>query len=285
MPSRRSFLGVCAGLALAPGFSLAAKRPIRVGLTPAFLHDQHSVLNDWRSYMMVKLMQVVEFVQRDSYRETMDLLRVEKLDFAWICDYPYVHLRKQVRLLAVPLYQGRPYYRAYLIVPARQAAASGLLELRGKIFAYADPYSNTGYLAPRYALLQAGEDPGKFFKRTFFTYSHRKVIEAVADGLADGGFVDSFVWDTLAKIKPDITQRTRIVSRTQEYGFPPFVAHQSVNKESFLAMRTLLVGMSEDARGRELLTKLNIDGFTAGETRLYDSVAEMMRVFGEDNAG
>ena len=75
----------------------AHEPPIRVGLTPAFLHDQHGLLNDWRQYMERRLGRTVVFLQRDSYRETMDLLRLEKIDFAWICDYPYVHLRKLVR--------------------------------------------------------------------------------------------------------------------------------------------------------------------------------------------
>ncbi len=282
MSTRRLFLGACAGLTLAPVLASVPRRSVRVGLTPAFLHDQHRVLADWRAYMEAKLQQPVEFVQRNSYRETMDLLRLEKLDFAWICDYPFVYLRKQVRLLAIPLFEGRPYYRAYLIVPARTPHVTSLLDLRNKVFAYADPYSNTGYLAPRYQLLQAGEDPAKFFKRTFFTYSHRKLIEAVADGLADGGSVDSFVWDTLDKIKSDITRRTWVVSQSPEYGFPPFVAHHAVSKEIFLAMQKMLLNMGADAEGKTLLKRLNLDGFVTGDTRSYELVAKMMREFGEE---
>ena len=282
MNPRRSFLGSCAGLALAPVFASVPKRPVRVGLTPAFLHDQHGVLADWRLYMEAKLQQSVEFVQRNSYRETMDLLRLAKLDFAWICDYPFVHLRKQVRLLAIPVFEGRPYYRAYLIVPARTPQVTSLLDLRNKVFAYADPYSNTGYLAPRYQLRQAGEDPANFFKRTFFTYSHRKLIEAVADGLADGGSVDNFVWDTLDKVKSDITRRTWVVSRSPEYGFPPFVAHHAVSKESFRAMQKMLLDMDRDVEGKILLKRLNLDGFTVGDARSYELVVRMMREFGEE---
>ena len=282
MNTRRGFLGACVGLTLAPVFAATLSRPVRIGLTPAFLHDQHDVLADWRGYMEAKLSRRVEFTQRNSYRETMDLLRLEKLDFAWICDYPFVNLRNQVRLLAVPLFEGRPYYRAYLIVPSTTPKVASLLDLRNRVFAYADPYSNTGYLAPRYQLHQAGEDPANFFKRTFFTYSHRKLIEAVADGLADGGSVDSFVWETLNKIKPDITRRTRIVSRSPEYGFPPFVAHRAVPKELFYAMQKMLLGMSEESMGEVLLRRLNIDGFVVGDINSYNMVAHMMREFGEE---
>ena len=256
--------------------------PVRVGLTPAFLHDQHGLLEEWRQYLQLKLKRPVVFIQRDSYRETMDLLRLEKLDFAWICDYPFVHLKKQVRLLAVPLYRGRPYYRSYLIVPTSNPHTTSILQLKNMVFAYADPYSNTGYLAPRYELFQAGEDPAKFFSKTFFTWSHRKVVEAVAFGLANGGAVDSYIWDTLAVVQPDLTAKTRIVSRSPEYGFPPFVAHRSVHEDEFRVFQKVLTEMTVDPAGKALLRRLNLDGFAVHDSTLYDSVAQMMRAFGEE---
>lgn len=282
MIKRRKFLGMLPLTLLSPRLVVAGEPPIRVGLTPAFLHDQHGLLNDWRQYMEKHLGRPVEFIQRDSYRETMDLLRLEKIDFAWICDYPYVHLRKIVRLLAVPSYAGQPLYRAYLIVPAGDAHTSSILQLKGRVFAYADPYSNTGYLAPRFELKKAGEDPSKFFGKTFFTYSHRKLVEAVASGLAQGASVDSFVWDTLNILRPEITKRTRIAARSPDYGFPPLIAHRSVSEASFNAMQQLLVTMDQNADGQALLNRFHLDGFRIGNEKLYASVAEMMRAFGEE---
>ncbi|OGT88203.1 MAG: ABC transporter substrate-binding protein [Gammaproteobacteria bacterium RIFOXYA12_FULL_61_12] len=261
--------------------ALAETPAWRVGMTPAFLHDQHVVLDDWRAYLERRLGRKIEFVQRDSYLETMDLIRLGKLDFAWICDYPYVHLGNHVRLLAVPVNQGKPLYRSYLIVSARDPHTQSLVQLRGKVFAYSDPYSNTGYLVPRYQLHQVGEEPERFFSRTFFTWSHRKAIEAVASGVAQGAAVDSFVWDTLAKIKPELTARTRIVSRSPEYGFPPFVAHHSVPEGDFKAMQGALLRMEQDPEGILLLQRLNLDGFTPGDPAVYNVITEMMNALGE----
>ena len=254
-----------------------------MGITPALLHTQHGLLGRWRTFMESQLRRPVAFVQRDSYRETIDLLRLGQLDFAWICSYPYVHVRPQVRLVAVPLYRGRPYYRAYLIVPERGPRISRLPDLKDKVFAYADPYSNSGYLVPRYQLRMAGLDPSRFFKRTFFTYSHSKLIEAVADGLADGGSVDGYIWDSLDMVKHEITSRTWPVSQSEEYGFPPFVAHKAISQDNFAAMQRMLLTMRYDATGKDLLRSLNLDGFTLGEDTLYDNVARMMKTFGADS--
>ncbi|MFN3398550.1 MAG: PhnD/SsuA/transferrin family substrate-binding protein, partial [Sulfurimicrobium sp.] len=170
---RRTFLAL--PLLLLAGASLGAEKPLRVGMTPAFLHDQLGLLAAWRDYLQQALKRPVEFVQRDRYRETMDLLQQDKLDFAWVCDYPYVSMGDQVRLLAVPVNQGKPIYRSYLIVPAKDTHTRSIEDLKGAVFAYADPLSNTGYLAPRFEIKQAGYDPATFFRRTFFTWSHRKV--------------------------------------------------------------------------------------------------------------
>lgn len=253
----------------------------RVGLTPAFVHDQHVLMADWRRYLESRLGVGIEFVSRNSYRETMDLLHQGRLDFAWLCDYPFLYLKDLVRLLAVPLNKGRPYYRAYLLVHADNAKPQDMADLKRAAFAYSDPYSNTGYLIPRYQVRQLGEDPTTFFRKTFFTWSHRKAVEAVASGMADAASMDSFVWDTLKQVKPELTGRTRIIGASPEYGFPPFAAHRSVNAADFNAMQHALLQMQNDDEGRKLLKRLNLTGFIAGERRLYEGVITMMRAFGE----
>ncbi len=256
-------------------------RPYRVGMTPAFLHNQHSMLAEWKIYLERKLQRPVVFIQRDSYRETMDLIDKGSLDFAWLCDYPYLALGKSVRLLAVASYEQKPLYRSYLIVPETDTQTKSILDLKDKIFAYADPHSNTGYVVPRYALKEAGVDASAHFRKTFFTWSHAKAIQAVASGLAEGAAVDSYVWDSLQKVDPKLVARTRIVWKSEEFGFPPIVAYHRVSQKDFDAFQKVLFAMHEDPAGRALLDKLNLDGFVAGDQRLYDGVVKMMRDLGE----
>ncbi|MDP3515158.1 MAG: PhnD/SsuA/transferrin family substrate-binding protein [Sulfuritalea sp.] len=255
--------------------------PVRIGLTPTFPHDQYRPLEKWRLYMERKLHRPVEFVRRDRYIETMDLLRLKKLDFAWICDYPYVQFRKQVKLLAVPVHDGRPYYQSYLIVPAGDKTTKSILDLKDKVFAYTDPYSNTGYLAPRFELQHAGEDPVRYFHKTFFAWSHRRVLESVATGLADGGAISSHVWDTLSIGKPELTRAVRVVTKSADYGFAPFVAQVSVSDDKFRTMQKLLLEMTADEEGRALLQELNLDGFIVGDARLYERTERVIRAVGE----
>jgi phosphonate transport system substrate-binding protein len=246
-------------------------------LTPNFLNDRHALMSEWRGYLEARLGRPVVFVLKDSYQETMELLHQQVIQVAWLCDCPHVTANPEFRLLATPVFQGQPYYQSYLVVPDDDRATRGLLDLKGKVFAYSDPYSNVGYLSPRYTLKKQGLDPDRFFRRTFFTRSHRKAIEAVAVGVADGASVNSYIWETLDRQSPALTGRTRVAARSEAYGFPPFVAYHTLSARDFQALQQALLAMADDPRGRAVLKNLNLDGFTRPRAEIYRPVLEMVR--------
>ena len=88
---------------------------LRVGLTPVFLDNQAAFLSRWRERLQQRLQREVRFVQRGSYRDVVALLLQGQLDFAWLCGYPFVRNQRSMKLLAVPLYRGKPLYESYLI--------------------------------------------------------------------------------------------------------------------------------------------------------------------------
>lgn len=264
-----------AGLAL-PARVRAEDRPIRIGTTAVILNDQVSFLDEWAHYLQAQIGRPVAFVHRSRYREITELLQSEELDFAWVCGYPYVSHRQFMRLLAVPLYRERPLYRSYLIVPSSDRKSSSFADLKGKIFAYSDPNSNSGFLVPQYEMLRAGLDPLTLFRKSFFTYAHGKVVVAVANGIAHGGAVDGYVWETLALRDPALTQRTRIAVKSDEYGFPPLVARKSIGETEFRSMQSVLTGMPGNPAGQSLLKQLNIDGFATPDKHLFDGIAKIL---------
>lgn len=254
---------------------LAEEEPVRIGITPVFLSDLTSLLRAWQGYLEWRIERPVRFVQRDGYREIIDNLLAGRLEFAWVCGYPYVVHQDRLKLVAVPVYQGAPLYRSYLIVPVSDTRTRTLADLKGRLFAYADPDSNSGYLVPRYELQGQGLDPARFFLKTFFTSGHRNAIEAVSVGLADGAQVDGYVWDTLDRSSPEVTRRTRVVSRSRPFAFPPIVAGPAAGSPLRARMTEVLTRMAEDAAAGEVLGRLNLDGFVAGLPADYDEIARM----------
>ena len=257
----------------APGQLSAA--PVRIGLTAVILTDRQSTLQAWSDYLQQQLQQPVQFLQRRTYYEIMQLLLEGKLDFAWVCGYPYVAQRNRVRLTAVPLYQHQPLYQSYLIVPADDLHTRRIGDLAGTVFAFSDPDSNSGYLAPQFQLREQGLNPAQVFRKTFFTWSHQDVVRAVADGVAQGGAVDGYVWETLARLNPQLTAKTRIAARSPWYGFPPIVSRAEISPALFEAMRQALLNMPANPQGQAVLAQLNLDGFTPGNDTLFDGIAAM----------
>jgi phosphonate transport system substrate-binding protein len=276
--NRRQALALLMFGAIAP--AVQADEPLRIGLTPVFLDDQVGFLHVWRDYLSRKLERPVQFVQRNNYHEIVDLLIDAKIDFAWICGYPYVRHQARLRLLAVPLYLGRPRYQSYVIVPTRDTATGSLADLRGKVFAYSDPDSNSGFLYVQHELIRMQARPAGFFAKTFFTWAHRKVVEAVASGLAQGGAVDGYVWETLRIHHPDLTSRTRVVQKSPEFGFPPIAARAGAPAEDFARAQRVLLAMRDDPEGAQILSRLNLDGFVAAQPELFDGIARMVRAVG-----
>ena len=281
---RRKF--VCAagaGLAVAAwgtarGNDAAMPRKVLFGTTAVFLDNQARLLTKWRSRLEAQLGTEVHFVQRGSYGEITEMLLADQIDVAWICGYPYVTHADRMKLLAVPQYQGKPLYRSYLLVPSAQTSVTTITELSGKVFAYSDPQSNSGYLVPRTELIRHGMDPRRVFGKAFFTFAHRKVVEAVASGLASAGEIDGYVFDTLAKQVPGAVTGVRVAWRSPLYGFPPIVARRSLPVDTFARLQSALLGMTEDVEGRLLLDRLNLDRFVVGEDALFDDIRNLVKL-------
>lgn len=271
-PHRRTLLGALASALAWPPALAWAQGPLLFGITPVILDEQADFLGRWQHYLEIRLGRPLRFVQRSSYREILNLLLTGKLDCAWLCGYPYVRHRRQLALLAVPQYAGQPLYRSYLIVPAEDRDSRSIADLRGRVFAYSDPDSNSGWLTPQVELKRLGADPGRHFRKTFFTWSHRKVVEAVAVGLAQGGAVDGYIWETLARRHPGLVRDTRVAWRSGLFGFPPLVAGARLVPAEREALRKVLLHMRIDPEGRALLGQLNLDGFEPGAPVLYDGV-------------
>lgn len=266
------------GLGLLPDLGLAgAGEPLRFGLTPIFLQERHALISELRAYLERKLQRPVSFQVRDSSHGILELMQRQQLDVAWLCDCPYVTTHPEFRLLATPWFQGRPYYQAYLIVHGQDIKTRGMADLKGKVFAYTDAYSNVGYLTPRYLVRQLGEEPNGFHRRTFFTRSPRKSIEAVAEGVADAAAVNSYIWETLQLQSPALTGMTRVAGRLAEFGFPPLVAHQTLSEKDFQSLRQVLLGMARDPAGQILLRQMNLDGFGDPSPAYYRNAEEMVR--------
>lgn len=252
---------------------------LRVGVSAIVSPEETlAYYQDMFDYISVKMGVPVTVVQRKTYQEMNDLVRKNSVDVAFVCSLAYVEGHDQfgMELLVIPVVKGEPYYYSYIIVP-KGSNINSLNELKGRTFAFSDPLSNSGKLSPEYMIAKLGENPETFFRLTFFTYSHDKSIQSIADRMVDGAAVDSLVWDYENATDPKFTSRTRIISKSPPYGISPVVVSKDIDPVLKDELRNTLLHMHEDEKGREILNSIMVDRFTEVNDSLYDSIREMKK--------
>ena len=233
---------------------------------------------EFLDYIGKRLNRHVELVERESYSEVNDLLRTGVVDVAFVCGGPYVEGHKDfgMELLAAPVAYGAASYYSYIIVPT-DSSIYRFEELRGKKFAFTDPMSNSGKLAPTYMLARMNETPDTFFKSYIFTQTHDKAIKAVSMGVVDGAAVDSLVWEYANRNNPELTSKTRVIMKSPPYGIPPVVVRPGLDRGLKKELKEIFLNVHNDRKGRELLNKMMIDKFITVSDEAYDSIREMKR--------
>jgi phosphonate transport system substrate-binding protein len=227
---------------------------------------------EFQDYLAEKLGSAVFIKQRRTYDEINELLLTRKIQMAFTCTGGYLSGRKAfgLELLAVPVMKGKIRYRSYIVAAANSPIQS-LADLQNLVFALADPLSLTGYIYPMAKVHQLGHNSATFFKKTFFTESHDKSIEAVATGIADGAAVDSLIFDAL-RVKGDpFASKLKVIDISEEFGMPPVVVPPGVPVELKRKLLKILLTMEKDPAGKRVLNSLGMDRFVLPDPALYRS--------------
>ena len=256
--------------------------PLRIAVA-AIISPQGTTesYTEFANYLGKALGRPVELVQRRTCAEVNALVAADAVDLAFVCTNAYVdgHDRFGMELLAAPQIQGEAVYYSALIVPATSTAQT-IADLQGKTFAFTDPISFSGRVYPTYLLQQFGATPENFFRRTFFTYSHDRAIEAVAAGVADGAAVDSLVLDYALTRTPALREHLRVIHRSPAFGIPPVVTPPGLPPRQKRQLQDLLLTMDQDPAGRVVLAHLGIDRFQPINDQAYSAVRQLVQQIG-----
>lgn len=233
------------------------------------------------TYLSMKMGRELTLFLKPTYAEINDLISGERVDIAFVCSLAYVQGNQDfgMELLVVPQIQGETVYYSYLIVPEDSGMAT-LKDLKGAVFAFTDPLSNSGHLAPSYQLSLLNEMPASFFGRYVFTYSHDSSITAVSSKLVDAAAVDSLIYDQMIISNMEQAARTKIIARWGPYGIPPVVVNPALDPEMKQQLRDFFLNLHNSSEGNKILNSLGIDKFVVVPDSTYDSVREMKMKLG-----
>lgn len=261
-------------------FVEAFSESLTFGLTAVTVKDDFFTMKRWADYLKKKTGYDIKLVFTKSYDEMQFRLETGDIDFGYICGATYVFLKMDkadVEILSIPYFKGSPTYYSYIIVP-KNSKAKSILDLKGKRFAFSDPKSNSGSIAPSYYLYKKGFYYKDFFKEIIYTYSHAESIEAVADEFVDGAAVDSLVFEYMKKINPDLISKVKIIQELGPYPTTPIVINNNIPERIKYKLRKALSEMMEDTEGKLILSRLGIDKFDLPEKIDYSPIKRMIEI-------
>lgn len=261
--------------------------PLTIAMTAAFVSEEGAdVYAKISEYLYKKTALETDFLTGLSYSTVNAMVENGAADVAFVCGYPYVlsHDGKEnppIKLLAAPvmespLYEDKPIYYSYTIVPLASDAKS-FKDLKGKRYVFNDKTSNSGYNLPRAKLVELGETNG-FFSEVMQSGSHEESIRMVAEGKADASSVDSLVFDYMLSKGDESVKKVKIIDQLGPAGIPPVVYSSNLSKEKVQKIRDALLHMHEDPEGQSILKEAYVKKFVLVEDELFDDVREFHRM-------
>ncbi len=232
------------------------------------------------AYVGEKLGQKTELIVGSSF----DQFAAGQADVGFICGLPYVQLRRlspaPVELLAAPVLQGERYRGAPIyfsdVIVRRDRPFQMFADLRGHSWSYNDLDSHSGYNVTRYRLVQTGETRG-FFGRVIQAGWHQRSIQMVLDGEVDASAIDSQVLAIELRDHPDWALRLRVIDSLGPSTIQPVVAASRLPKATQAAVRSVLLGMSNDPAAAQALSLGFVQRFAPVTDSTYNDIREMLR--------
>ncbi len=202
---------------------------------------------------------------------------------AFMCGYPFALASPQPTLLAVPTpnppdYAGTPIYWTDLVVRA-DSSYTQLTDLFGRRFAYISEDSQSGYQVPRNLFAPyAKERRGRLFAAVVGPlFTQRGVVDAVLDGRADCGPIDSYSHELLRAHEPQLAAKLRVLASTRPVPIPPMVAAADIDPDTAAALRRALLATGDASDLSQELHDLRLNGFVVVTPHRYDVLAACAR--------
>src|SRR3954451_6940994 len=206
------------------------------------------------------------------------LWRDPRLLLAQTCGYPLVTgLGRAVRLVAVPIYDFpgcTGWKHRSFIIAAAAAQARPLAGFRGTVCAVNGFDSNSGMNLLRAAVAPLAEG-APFFAGILETGSHPASLEAVADGRAALAAIDCVTHGHLARHRPALVARTRIVGQTPASPNLPMITPGTTSPEALAALRDALAETAMDPGFEPARRALGLTGLAVPPRRIYGRVSAL----------
>jgi ABC-type phosphate/phosphonate transport system substrate-binding protein len=212
-----------------------------------------------------------------------ELWEREDMGCVFMCGYPWALRRDRPRLLAAPVpsparYGNQPIYFTDFVVRA-DSPDQTLEDTFGRRLAYSIENSHSGYNAARHHLLayRTASRPTLYTETLGPLVSQRRVLDAVIEGRADIGPIDSYLLDLWRSHLPEVTAAVRVIATTEPAPSPPLVASAMIADDMCARLTAALLEAHRDSALVSTLEALQLARFVGVAPERFDVFLERQR--------
>ncbi len=223
-----------------------------------------------------------------SYAAVIEAMGTDEADIAWLATFAYLlaNNKYDAQVALTTIRNGMKKYRGEFVARA-DSKIDSLEDIEGKVIAYTDAASASGYVFPSALLANRGIKPAKYF----FAGGHPQAVISVYKGNADVGCcfwspkLNGEIRDaryTVEGTYPDVEEKVKIV------GFTDWIPNDTVTFRKTFPRKIrdeitqALMELAKTERGRKTFRDIyHIDGFYKSSDSTYDIVRETLNSLGE----
>jgi phosphonate transport system substrate-binding protein len=225
------------------------------------------------TYLGEKLGLKAEFTPVTDYAGAVEAIVARKLDLAWFGGFTFVQANVRSGGKVIPIVQREEdaVFRSVFITA--DPAIRALADLKGKDFTFGAQSSTSGHLMPRSALLAAGIEPDRDFRRVAYSGAHDATIAAVGAGKVQAGALNVSVWDKFVADKRVDTGRVRVFHSTppfHDYNWTVHADLQAPLREKLAA--AFLALDAQTPQGKEILALQRATRFIPTKAENYKGI-------------
>ncbi len=196
-----------------------------------------------------------------NYAAVIEAMGTDQADIGWLPTFAYIlaNQKYQAEVALTTVRNGLEKYRGQFVVRAN-SGINNITDIQGKIVAYTDASSTSGYIYPSALLKMNGIKPGKYY----FAGGHPQAILAVYQGSADVGCT---YWSPPQNEIPQDARKAvldtypDIMEKVIPIAFTDWIPNDTVTFRS---------GIPEDMKNKIVDALLEFAGSEEGHQTLFD---------------
>lgn len=263
-------------------FLLSCKKEeiLVIGFTPSAETEKiATTVKPLENILSKKLGVKVKSYLATDYTALIEALGSNKVDIAFLPPFGYVLANEKYKseIILKAIRNGHAFYRSQFVV--RKGTAKSINDLKGKIWAYPDAASTSGYIFPKAYMIKNGINPDKFFKDRIQTGSHDNAILAVYNKEADFATTFEGAENRLIKEYKDIKDKLEVIAYTDSIPNDGIVIRANLDNQLKEKIKKVFLELNNDEEALKILKEVySWDGLAVANDKDYDVVREVMKL-------